>query len=125
MSKSSVSGSNLRPPKYNGKGERLFVIFSLYFRAWLNTQESAAVLDRDFDITLPGEESERVAILVDASSSDADVKADAKTKLIALDINTKAIYGLILTLQTEDTSNKVTLQQSADSDWPTGQFPDI
>ena len=82
-------------------------------------------MDRDFDITLPGEESERVAILVDASSSDADVKADAKTKLIALDINTKAIYGLILTLQTEDTSNKVTLQQSADSDWPTGQFPDI
>ena len=110
MFENSVSGSNLRPPKYNGKGGRHFVIFSLHFRAWLNTQGWAAVLDRDFDITLPGKESQRAALLVNASSSsDATVKADAKTKLIVLDINAKAIYGLILALQTEDILNKVTL----------------
>ena len=53
------------------------------------------------------------------------MKTNVKTKLIALDINAKAIYGLILALQTEDMLNKVTLQQSTDSDWPTGKFPDI
>ena len=116
MSKSSVSGSNLRPPKYNEKGERHFIIFSLHFRAWLNTQGWAAVLDQKFDITLPGKESERAELLINASSSDAGVKTDAKTKLIELDINAKVIYGLILALQTKDMLNKVTMQQSADSD---------
>ena len=32
---------------------------------------------------------------------------------------------MILVLQTEVMLNKVTLQQSADSDWPTGKLPDI
>ena len=82
MSENSVSGSNLRPPKYNGKGGRHFVIFSLHFRAWLNTQGCGGVLDPDFDIVLPGKESERAALFVSASSSYAAVKADAKTKLI-------------------------------------------
>ena len=45
--------------------------------------------------------------------------------MIALDINTKAIYGLILALQTKDMLNKATLQHSTDFDWPTGKFPDI
>ena len=58
------------------------------------------------------QESERTELLVKASSSDAAVKADAKTKLIALDMNAKAIYGLILALQTEDMLNKVTLQHA-------------
>ena len=40
-------------------------------------------------------------------------------------MNAKAIYGLTLALQTEDMLNKVTLQQSTDSDWPTGKFPGI
>ena len=82
-------------------------------------------MDADFDIALPGKESERAALLVSASSFDATVKANAKTKLIALDMNVKAICGLILALQIEDMLNKATLQQSADSDWPTGKFPDI
>ena len=92
MSENSVSDSNLRPPKYNEKERRLVVNFSLHFRALLNTQGWAAALDRDFDIALLGKESERAALLVDASSSDAGVKADVKTKLIALDINAKVIY---------------------------------
>ena len=53
------------------------------------------------------------------------MKADTKTKLTALDMNANAIYGLILALQTEGMLNKVTLQQSAGSDWPTGKFPQI
>ena len=48
-----------------------------------------------------------------------------KTNLIVLGINAKAIYGLILARQTEGMLNKVTLQQSAGSDWPTGKFPQI
>ena len=70
------------------------------------------MLDRDFVIALPihSKESERAAFLVSASSPDAAVKADAKTRLIALDMNAKAIYGLILVLQTEDMLNKVSLQ---------------
>ena len=116
MFENSVSGSNLRPPKYNGKGGRHFVIFSLHFRAWLNTQGWASVLDADSDMALPSKESERTELLVKASSSDAAVNADAKIKLIALGINAKAIYGLILALQTKDMLNKVTLQQSATSD---------
>ena len=125
MSENSVSGSNLRPPKYNRNGGRYFVIFSLHFRAWLNTQGWAAVLDRNFDITLLSKESERAAHLVNASSSNAGVKADAKTRLIVLDRNAKTIYGLILALQTEDMLNKVTLQQSEDLDWPTGKLLNI
>ena len=74
---------------------------------------------------LVGRESERAALLVNASSSDAGVKVDGKTKLIALDMNAKAIHGLILALQTEDMLNKVTLKKNADLDWPTGKFPNI
>ena len=48
-------------------------------------------MDPDFDIVLPGKESERAALFVSASSSYAAVKADAKTKLIALNMNAKAI----------------------------------
>ena len=125
MSENSVSDSNLRPPKYNGKGGRHFVIFSLHFRAWSNTQGCGDVLDADFDIALPSKESERTELLVKRSDSDAAVKADVKAKLIALEMNAKAIYGLIFALQTEDMLNKATLQQSADSDWPTEKFPDI
>ena len=87
MSENSVSGSKLRSPKYNGKGGRHVVIFSLHFRAWLNTQGWADVLDRDFDIALPSKESERTELLVNAPSSDAAVKADAKAKLIAFKSN--------------------------------------
>jgi len=125
MSENSVSGSNLRPPKYNGNGGRAFVVFVLHFKAWLNTQGCGGVLDADFDIALPSSESERATLLVALSGSDAAAKADAKTKLIALDMNAKATYGLILALQTEDMLNKVTLQQSADPNWPTGKFPEI
>ena len=125
MSENSVSGSNLRPPKYNGKGGRDFVVFSLHFRAWLNTQGCGSVLDADLDIALPTKESDRATLLVAVSRSDATAKTDAKTKLIALDVNAKATYGLILALQTEDMLNKVTLQQSADPNWPTGKFPEI
>ena len=64
-------------------------------------------MDRDF--ALSSKESERAVLLVSASSSDAAVKADAKTKLIVLDMNAKVIYRLILTLQTEDMLNKVTV----------------
>ena len=71
-------------------------------------------MDTDFDIALPSSESERATLLVALSGSDAAAKADAKTKLIALDMNAKATYGLILALQTEDVVNKATLQQSAD-----------
>ena len=83
------------------------------------------MLDADFDIALPSKESEITELLINASSPDATVKAEAKTKCITLDMNVKAIYGLILALQTEDMLNKVTLQQSAGSDWPTGKFSDI
>ena len=83
MSENSVSGSNLRPPKYNGKGGRHFVIFSLHFRAWLNTQGCWGVLDAEFDIALPSKESERAVLLVSASSSDdereSNLRIDTRT----------------------------------------------
>ena len=83
------------------------------------------MLDAGFDTALPSKESEITELLTNASSPDGTVKAEAKTKFIALDMNAKAIYGLILALQTEYMLIKATLQQSADSDWPTGKFSDI
>ena len=47
------SGSKLRSPKYNDKGGRDFVVFSLHFRAWLNTQGCGAVLNVNFDYQVP------------------------------------------------------------------------
>ena len=73
----------------------------------------------------PEKEDDRTSLDVAASTSDAAVKAEAKIKLIALDMNAKAICGLIVILQKEDMLNKFTLQQNPDLDWPTGKLLNI
>ena len=70
-------------------------------------------------------EDDRTSLDVAASTSDAAVKAESKTKLIPLDMNAKAICGLIVILEKEDMLNKVMLQQNPDLDWPTGKLLNI
>ena len=122
---SENSNSKSKPPRYNGKGGRDFVVFGIHFKAWLHTQGIGEVLDLNFESTLPTAESDRTGLLTEAAGADATVAAAAKKRLRALDANSAAVYGLILALQTDDMLNKVTLQQSLDSDWTIGKFPSI
>ena len=114
---SENSNSKSKPPRYNGKGGRDFIVFGIHFKAWLHTQGIGAVMDANFESTLPDAESDCTDLLTVAAGADADAAEEAKRKLRALDQNSTAVYGLILALQTDDMLNKVTLQQSIDSDW--------
>ena len=121
MSENCVSNS--KPLRYNGKGGRDFIVFSIYFKVWLHTQGIRAVMDPNFESSLPNAESDRANLLTEVAGADASAAEAAKRKLRALDQNSTAAHGLILALQTDDMLNKVTLQQSLDSDWTNRKFP--
>ena len=94
----------------------------VHFKAWLHTQGLEARLDDNFESKLPKKESD-CAVLITTAATGAVGSNNEKAQTIVTDQNATVVYGLILTLQTLDMLNKVTLQQSADPDWTTYTFP--
>ena len=84
---SENSNSKSKPSRCNGKGGRDFIVFGIHFKAWLHTQGIGAVLDPNFESTLPNAESDRTGLLTAAAGSNATEAAAAKEKLRALDQN--------------------------------------
>ena len=76
MSEYSISKS--KPPRYNGKGGRDFIVFSIHFKAWLHTQGKGAVLDANFESQLPATGNKRETLKITATGSSDTAEAAKK-----------------------------------------------
>ena len=67
-----------KPPKYKGKGERSFEMWSMKMKVWLNNVRCGVLLDSGFDRTLPATK----AIVLKLADAGKTSKVRQKKKIL-------------------------------------------